>query len=59
MLVDFLALFQKLGIDFIFYKENIDTTISIGRLIFHINSAYAEFEREIIEDRVKASIETK
>jgi hypothetical protein len=36
MLVDSLALFQELGIDFISYKENIDTTTSMGRLIFHI-----------------------
>ncbi|HYT44377.1 MAG TPA: recombinase family protein [Methylomirabilota bacterium] len=59
MLVDSLALFQELGIDFISYKENIDTTTSMGRLIFHINSAYAEFEREIIRDRVTAGIKAK
>ena len=59
MLVDSLALFQDLGIDFISYKENIDTTTSMGRLIFHINSAYAEFEREIIRDRVIAGIKAK
>ena len=59
MLVDSLALFQELGIDFISYKENIDTTTSMGRLIFHINSAYAEFEREIIRDRVIAGIKAK
>src|SRR5207248_251411 len=59
MLVDSLALFQELGIDFISYKENIDTTTSMGRLIFHINSAYAEFERDIIRDRVIAGIKAK
>src|SRR6266480_1082666 len=59
MLVDSLALFQELGIDFISYKENIDTTTSMGRLIFHINSGYAEFEREIIKDRVIAGIKAK
>ncbi len=59
MLVDSLDLFQELGIDFISYKKNIDTTTSMGRLIFHINSAYAEFEREIIRDRVKAGIKAK
>ncbi len=59
MLVDSLTLFQELGIDFISYKENIDTTTSMGRLIFHINSAYAEFEREIIRDRVMAGIKAK
>ncbi|HYT41847.1 MAG TPA: recombinase family protein [Methylomirabilota bacterium] len=59
MLVDGLALFQELGIDFISYKENIDTTTSMGKLIFNINSAYAEFERDIIRDRVKAGIKAK
>jgi DNA invertase Pin-like site-specific DNA recombinase len=54
MLVDALAFFQELGIDFISYKENIDTTTSMGKLIFNINSAYAEFERDIIRDRVRA-----
>jgi DNA invertase Pin-like site-specific DNA recombinase len=31
----------------------------MGRLIFHINSAYAEFEREIIRDRAIAGIKAK
>ena len=59
MLVDSLELFQQLGIDFISYKESIDTTTSMGRLIFHINSAYAEFERELIRDRVLSGIRAK
>jgi DNA invertase Pin-like site-specific DNA recombinase len=59
MLVDGLALFQELGIDFISFKENIDTTTSMGKLIFNINSAYAEFERDIIRDRVIAGIKAK
>lgn len=59
MLVEYLELFQELGVDFISYKENIDTTTSMGRLIFHINSAYAEFERELIQDRVIAGIKAK
>jgi DNA invertase Pin-like site-specific DNA recombinase len=59
MLVDGLALFQDLGIDFISYKENIDTTTSMGKLIFNINSAYAEFERDIIRDRVKTGVKAK
>jgi DNA invertase Pin-like site-specific DNA recombinase len=59
MLVDGLALFQELGIDFISYKENIDTTTSMGKLIFNINSAYAEFERDIIRDRVRAGVKAK
>jgi len=59
MLIDSLELFKDLNIDFISYRENIDTTTSMGRLIFHINSAYAEFEREIIRERVKAGVKAK
>src|SRR5690606_6361089 len=59
MLVEALELFKELGIDFISYKESLDTTTSMGRLIFHINSAYAEFERELIRERVLAGIRAK
>lgn len=30
-----------------------------GNLIFNINSAYAEFERDIIRDMVKAGVKAK
>jgi len=59
MLVESLNTFNTLGIDFVSYKENIDTTTPMGKLIFHINSAYAEFEREIIRERVKAGVRNK
>jgi DNA invertase Pin-like site-specific DNA recombinase len=59
MLVESLTLFQELGIDFVSYQENIDTTTSMGKLIFHVNSAYAEFERDIIRERVKAGVRAK
>ena len=36
--------------------ENIDTTTSGGKLIFHIFGALAEFEREIIRERTKAGL---
>ena len=34
--------------------ENIDTTTSGGKLIFHIFGALAEFERDIIRERTQA-----
>jgi DNA invertase Pin-like site-specific DNA recombinase len=37
--------------------ENIDTTTSGGKLIFHIFGALAEFERDIIRERTKAGLE--
>ena len=36
--------------------ENIDTTTSGGKLVFHIFGALAEFERDIIKDRTKAGL---
>jgi DNA invertase Pin-like site-specific DNA recombinase len=36
--------------------ENIDTTTSGGKLIFHIFDALAEFEREIIRERTQAGL---
>ena len=36
--------------------ENIDTTTSGGKLVFHIFGALAEFEREIIRERTQAGL---
>jgi DNA invertase Pin-like site-specific DNA recombinase len=36
--------------------ENIDTTTSEGKLIFHIFGALAEFERDIIRERTTAGL---
>src|SRR6184192_2483038 len=37
--------------------ENIDTTTSGGKLIFHIFGALAEFERNLIRERTNAGLE--
>ena len=37
--------------------ENIDTTTSGGKLIFHIFASLAEFERSIIRERTKAGLD--
>jgi DNA invertase Pin-like site-specific DNA recombinase len=37
--------------------ENIDTTTSGGKLIFHIFGALAEFERDIIRERTQAGLQ--
>jgi DNA invertase Pin-like site-specific DNA recombinase len=36
--------------------ENIDTTTSGGKLIFHIFGALAEFERDLIRERTNAGL---
>jgi len=45
------------GAEFRSLTENIDTTSSGGRLIFHIMGALAEFERALISERTKAGME--
>src|SRR5438034_5264303 len=46
---------RKIGFKSI--QENIDTTTSGGKLIFHIFGALAEFERDIIRERTKAGLQ--
>ena len=55
-LVDSLEDFRALGIDFISYTEGIDTTTPSGELLFHIMGAVAQFERDLIAERVRAGI---
>lgn len=40
-------------IDFCSVQENIDTTTSMGKLLFNILASFASFEREIIRERIK------
>jgi len=47
---------QNLDIGFKSLTEQIDTTTSGGKLIFHIFGALAEFERDIIRERTKAGL---
>jgi len=46
------------GIGFKSLQENIDTTTSGGKLVFHIFGALAEFEREIIKERTQAGLQS-
>ena len=48
---------HSLGIDFISYDNGLDTTTPTGRLIFNVVGAVAEFEKDIIRERVKAGLE--
>lgn len=55
-LIDALEDFKCLGIDFVSYMENIDTTTPGGKLFFTMVSAFAEFELNILKERVKAGL---
>ena len=48
--------FRSLGIQFISYQENIDTSSPLGQALFTIVSAVAQLERDLIRERVNAGI---
>src|ERR1700681_4297957 len=55
-LVNALAEFEALGIAFVSLRDNLDLSTPSGRLMFQIIGAMAEFERALIQERVKAGL---
>ena len=47
---------RSLDVDLVSLRQNIDTTLPAGRLTFQILGAVAEFERELLRERVKAGM---
>jgi DNA invertase Pin-like site-specific DNA recombinase len=48
--------FQDLGVDLVVLDQAIDSTTASGRLLFHVLASIAEFERDLIRDRVMAGL---
>jgi DNA invertase Pin-like site-specific DNA recombinase len=58
-LIDLLGRIQTLeacGVDLYLDQQAIDTTTPAGKLIFQITGAFAEFERSMIRQRVRAGL---
>lgn len=55
-LIQTITALQSRNISFKSLQENIDTTTSGGKLIFHMFSALAEFERDLIQERTQAGL---
>jgi DNA invertase Pin-like site-specific DNA recombinase len=58
-LIDLLGTIQQLeacGVDLYLDQQAIDTTTPTGRLMFQITGAFAEFERSMIRQRVRAGL---
>src|ERR671926_1954198 len=55
-LIETITLLNGRKVGFRSLTENIDTTTSGGKLVFHIFGALAEFERDIIRERTNAGL---
>src|SRR5690348_876054 len=55
-LIEVMTALDQRGIGFRSLTEQIDTTTSGGKLIFHVFGALAEFERDIIRERTQAGL---
>jgi len=55
-LIEIVRALEARGIGFMSLRENIDTTTSGGKLVFHLFAALAEFERDIIRERTAAGL---
>jgi DNA invertase Pin-like site-specific DNA recombinase len=55
-LLEALEVFRAHGIQFVSLTEGIDTSTAAGKMVFTFLAAVAEFERELIRERVRAGM---
>jgi DNA invertase Pin-like site-specific DNA recombinase len=55
-LVNALADLNAYGVAFVSFRDNLDLSTPSGRLMFQIIGAMAEFERALIQERVRAGL---
>lgn len=55
-LVNFLSELHAKKVDLFIYQQGVDTTTPAGKALFGMMGVFAEFERSIIQERVKAGI---
>jgi len=58
-LIETIEKLKEWNVDFISLQDKIETTSASGKLMFHIISAFAEFERNVTGDRTKFSMDKK
>ncbi len=58
-LIETIEKLKQWNVDFISLQDKIETTSASGKLMFHIISAFAEFERNVTGDRTKFSMDKK
>ncbi len=55
-LLQALETFKALGIDFVSFSEQMDTSTPAGKMVFTVLGAVAELERSLIVERVRAGL---
>ena len=55
-LVAFLSELHALRIDLLLHQQGIDTTTPAGKAMFQMMGVFAEFERSMIQERVRAGL---
>jgi DNA invertase Pin-like site-specific DNA recombinase len=58
-LIDWVTKLEHEGVGFQSLQESIDTTMSNGKLVFHLFAALAEFERNLIGERTRAGLDVR
>src|SRR6266481_1896939 len=55
-LIGFLSELHTLGIDLFLHQQGLDTTTPAGKAMFQMLGVFAEFERSMIKERVRAGL---
>jgi DNA invertase Pin-like site-specific DNA recombinase len=55
-LVDFLSELHAFRIDLFLHQQGLDTTTPAGKAMFQMMGVFAEFERAMIQERVRAGL---
>lgn len=58
-LIETIEKLKEWNIDFVSLQDKIETTSASGKLMFHIISAFAEFERNVTSERTKFAMDKK
>ena len=58
-LIETMEKLKEWGVDFISLQDKIETASATGKLMFHIISAFAEFERNVTSERTKFTMGVK
>jgi DNA invertase Pin-like site-specific DNA recombinase len=55
-LIGFLSELHALGVDLFLHQQGLDTTTPAGKAMFQMMGVFAEFERAMIQERVRAGL---